>query len=52
MNGELKGIIPDYQKQPHGNQKTIMLNCWKWKLKFIKDDTNKRCTKSTKKIIR
>jgi len=37
-DGKLKATIPDYQKQPHGNQKTIMLNCFRWKLKFVKDE--------------
>jgi hypothetical protein len=38
LDGKLKATVPDYQKQPHGNCKKIMLNCFWWKLKFIKND--------------
>jgi hypothetical protein len=36
--GKVRATIPDTQKQPHGNCKTIVLNDWKWKLNWIKDD--------------
>jgi len=35
-NGELYATFPDTQTQPHGNKKTIMVNCFKWKLNWIK----------------
>ena len=36
-NGKLYAVFPEYMKQPHGNCKKIMLNCYWGKLKWIKN---------------
>lgn len=34
QNGKLKATFDIFSKQPKKGQKTIILNCWEWKLKW------------------